>query len=189
MTTLKQIEIAEHLKTTGLVAKVFHSVQILSNRETGVIYPAYPKGGEYTYSGIDDTHGLFAYIRTAGDAVATPIKIQSCGHAFDVAIPLRVVFFHDVEGRDHEQLTTKLLSFTFIKNVRLIRVISDKFRLQREESPLFRNHFDGKTFYIAVDIFISVILKPSDCESENCIIYPNPIICPVVAPESSSSVM
>jgi len=186
MTTEKQIEIAESILAQGYVKKVFHSVQLLKG-ENGTLYPAYPKGGEYSYSGIDDTHGLFAYIRANGDFVASNIKLQSCGHASAMTIPLRVVFFNDGEDRNFEFLTTKLSAFTFLKNVTLNKIITDKYRLRQEESPIFREHFDGKTFYIAFDVFISVILKPSDCETDDCIVYPNPLLCPVAVQESISS--
>lgn len=186
MTTEKQIEIAENILAGGLVKKVFHSVQLLTG-ENGRMYPAYPKGGEYSYSGIDDTHGLFAYIRANGDFVGTPFKIGSCGHTYGMTIPLRIVFFNDGEDRNHEFLTTKLSAFTFMHNVTLNKIITDKYRLRSEESPIFREHFDGKTFYIAIDVFISVILKPSDCETDDCIVYPNPKLCPVAVQEYTSS--
>lgn len=186
MTTEKQIEIAQKILSTGLVKKVFHSVQLLTN-ENGIMHPAYPKGGEFTYAGIDDTHGLFGYIRTNGDMAGVPLKIGSCIHAYTMTIPLRVVFFNDSEDRDFEWLTTKLISFTFQKSVSLNRIITDKYRLKQEESPIFREKFDGKTFYIAIDIFITLPLKPSDCETDDCIVHPNPLLCPVVVQQSISS--
>lgn len=186
MTTTKQIEIAEALIATDLVKAVFHSVQLLKDHN-GTLYPAFPKGGEYTYTGIDDTKGLFAYIRTNGDTVAIPMKLQSCGRTSQLTIPLRIVFFNDNEDRDHEYLTTKLVAFTFLQHITLSRIITDKYRLRTEESPMFREKFDGKTFYIAVDIFISLILKPSDCETDDCIVHPNPLKCPVAAQGSTSS--
>lgn len=186
MTTDKQIEIAQTIFATGLVKKVFHSVQLLKD-DNGTMYPAYPKGGEYTYAGIDDTHGLFGYIRTNGDSQAVPLKLQSCGHTYTMTIPLRVVFFNDSEDRDFEWLTTKLISFTFKKAISLNRIITDKYRLKQEESPIFRAKFDGKTFYIAIDIFITLPLKPSDCETDDCIVHPNPLLCPVVVQQSTSS--
>lgn len=188
MTVKKQIEIAEEIIKTGLVSKVFHSCQLLRDDQRRVLYPAYQKGAEFTYAGIDDAKGLFAYIRVNGDAQAVPLKITSCQGAYTVTAPLRVVFFNDNEDRNQDDLGTRLMSFTFLKNVFLTRVISDRARLVTEESPLFREKFDGKTFYLAVDINVTFILLPSDCAPEACIVYPNPVTsCPAAVPVSSES--
>lgn len=188
MTTAKQIEIANAIIATELVTKVFHSCQLLRNQESQILYPAYQRGAEFTYAGIDDTRGLFAYIRTAGDMVAVPLKIQSCARTYEVTAPLRVVFFNDNESRDHEELVRQLAAFTFLTGVNLVRVITDKFRLIREESSLFREKFDGKTFYIAFDVSLTFILLPSDCETTECLVNTNPITsCPVVVPKPTES--
>lgn len=188
MTTLKQVEIAQLIADTGLVKKVFHSCQLIRNEVDGIMYPAYKRGNEYIYTGIDDTKELFAYIRENGDVVAVPMKLGGCFKAYELTAPLRVVYFHDSEERDFDDLTRKLTAFTFTPNVKLIKITLDKFRLVREESPIFRQHFDGKTFYIAVDIYVNFVYAKDDCETENCNSLPNPILpCPVVALESTSS--
>lgn len=188
MTTTKQIEIASAIISTDLVTKVFHSCELLRNDQSQVLYPAYQRGAEFTYSGIDDARGLFAYIRHNGDAVAVPLKLQSCARAYTVTAPLRIVFFNDNESRDHAELTRQLGSFTFLSGLTLVRIITDKFRLVREESPLFREKFDGKTFYIAFDVLLTFILLPSDCETTECLVYPNPITtCPAAAPKPTES--
>lgn len=188
MTTEKQIAIANEILATGMVEKVFHNCQLLKNEESQTLYPVYQRGADFIYSGLDDTIGLFAYIRTNGDMSGVPMKIQSCGRDYSMTSPLRVVFFNDNETRNHEELIRQLASFTFMQNVTLQRIITDKFRLVREESPLFRESFDGKTFYIAFDIAVTFILLPSDCEKKTCIAHPNPLTqCPVVAPPSTDS--
>lgn len=188
MTTEKQIEIAQAIIATELVTKVFHSCQLLKNDQSQTFYPVFPKGNEFTYAGIDDAKGLFAYIRTNGDIIGTPFKVASCDSTYTMTAPLRVVFFNDNEDRNQEELIRMLGTFTFMKNVTLIRIITDKFRLVREESPVFRERFDGKTFYVAFDVFVTFILLPSDCETKECIAHPNPITpCPAAAPTSSGS--
>lgn len=173
---------------TGLVKKFFHSVQLLKNEQSAILYPAYPLGNEYTYSGIDDTRGLFGYIRTNGDIAGTSFKIASCERSYSMSAPMRVVFFNDNEDRNQEELIRRLSTFTFLKNVSLIRIITDKFRLVKEESPIFRQNFDGKTFYAAFDVLVTFILLPSDCETDDCIIHPNPLKpCPAAAPMSTES--
>jgi hypothetical protein len=188
MTTKKQIEIAEAIINTGLVSKVFHSCQLIKDDNFVTQYPVYRQGKEYVYAGLDDTKGLFAYIRQNGDSAGVPLKIQSCGRSYDMDASLRVVFFNDNEERDQDDLLTKLSSFTFLTGVTLQRIIVDKFRLVKEESQIFRQRFDGKTFYAAFDVLVSFILLPSDCVSDPCVVYKNPVTsCPAATTTSSSS--
>lgn len=188
MTTSKQIEIAQAIADGGLVKKVFHSVQLLKDEQNQTLFPAYKKGAEFTYTGIDDSSGLFGYLRYNGDMVGSPLKIEGCAKSYSVSAPLRAVFFNDNEDRDFDFLTMKLSAFTFLQWVTLTRIITDKYRLFQEESPMFRKNFDGKTFYIAIDFTVTLQLKASDCEAEDCSIYPNPIVpCPVVVLGSSVS--
>jgi hypothetical protein len=188
MTVQQQIAIAEKIIQTSLVSKVFHSCQLLRDDERRVMYPVYQVGAEFTYAGIDDSKGLFAYIRINGDLQAVPMRTRSCSGSYQVTAPLRVVFFNDNEPRDHDDLARRLMTFTFLQNVILTRVIQDRARLAAEESPMFREKFDGKTFYLAVDIQATFILLPSDCASEACISYPNPVTtCPAAVPQSTES--
>lgn len=188
MTTEKQIEIAHVIADGGLVKKVFHSVQLLRDERNNTLYPAYKKGAEYTYTGIDDALGLFAYLRYNGDIISTPLKVVSCYKTYQIIAPLRAVFFNDAEDKDFDYLTTKLASFTFLQGVTLQKIITDKWRLITEESPMFSRNFDGKTFYIAIDFTITLQLMPDDCDADDCPIYVNPILpCPVVVLGSSGS--
>ena len=188
MNTAKQIEIAEEIIRTGLVGKVFHSCQLLKNDQLQTLYPAYQVGAEFTYAGIDDTRGLFAYIRTNGDIVSVPFKVQSCARAYTITVPLRVVFFNDNESRDHAELVRQLGTFAYLSGVTLVRIITDKFRLVREESSLFRAKFDGQSFYVAFDISLTFVFSASDCESKVCQVYPNPVTtCPAAASINTES--
>src|SRR3989304_5780785 len=188
MTVKQQIAIAEEIVKTGLVTKVFHSCQLLKDEQSRTLYPASQRGAEYTYAGIDDAQGLFAYIRVNGDIQGVPIKITSCNGSYTMTAPLRVVFFNDNEDRNQDDLVRRLSAFTFMRNVALVRIITDKWRLVREESSVFREKFDGKTFYAAVDINATFIHLPSDCADEACIVYPNPVTsCPAAVPKSNGS--
>lgn len=175
MTTDLQLQIARHIIGTGLVHSMFHSCELIKDVENRTLHAAYKQGAEYIYVGIDDQKALYGYIRTNGDANSVPLKITSCRRSYDVDTPLRVVFYNDQEDRDHEWLTTKLASFTFLTGVTLQRVIVDKFRLQREESDVQDPNFDGRIFYVAFDIVVNTILLPSDCAVNNCPVHPNPI--------------
>lgn len=183
-----QIAIAEEIIKTGLVNKVFHSCELVRDENGQVIYPAYKIGGELSYAGISDTKGLFAYIRNNGDPVGANFKVDSCGKNYQMTAPLRVVFFSDYEKRDFETLITQLTSFSFLSKVTLVRIINDKFRLIREESPMFQHNFDGKTFYVAFDVTVSFVLLKSNCEFDSCKTYLNPVTsCPAVVQISSES--
>lgn len=188
MTTPKQIEIGNAILATNIIKKVFHSVQLLRSEDSNVLYPVYPIGAEYSFAGLDDTAGLFAYIRINGDITTTALRVGSCAGGYRGVAPLRVVFFNDSEDRNHEDLIDQLAAFTFLSNVALVRIITDKYRLLREESPLFRAKFDAKTFYIAIDVNAAFEYLPNSCEPEKCIIQPNPLTpCHVAATGSIDS--
>ena len=175
MTTEEQIAIAKKIIEGGICTKVFHSAELIRDPTRGPLYPAYPKGAEYLYMGPDDTKGFFAYIRSNGNYSSVPLPTSSCQKSYEIQVPLRVVFFHDSDNRDRNFLLTKLAPFTFMQNVRLVQVIDDKFRLIREESPRFSEHFDAKTFFAAFDILVKKILLSSECEQMPCDPVTNPI--------------
>lgn len=174
MTTAMQLKIAEHILATGLVSKVYHSCELVRDDQQ-VLNPAYKVGADYVLVGVDDETALYAYIRTNGDATATPLKLQSCRNAYEVSAPLRVVFYHDHEERDEAWLLTRLSSFTFLADVTLQRLVVDKFRLAREESDTQDPNFDGRVFYVAFDIVVNVLLLPSDCADRPCPVHTNPL--------------
>jgi hypothetical protein len=178
MTTELQLEIAATILATGLVNRVYHSCQLLREDNGTQLYPVYSNGKDFVYIGPDDTKGFFAYIRSNGDMAMTPLLIGGCKKSYEVTAPMRVVFFHDDETRNHEELVTKLSTFTFMTNVTLQRIVTDKFRLVREESDLYRPSFDGKTFYTAFDISLNLVLLQSDCGPDKvCAVHQNPV-CP-----------
>lgn len=175
MTTEHQINIAKEILKTGLVSRVFHSCHLLRDEQAQQFFPVYKRGEDQPYIGIDDSKGLFAYIRANGDATPRDAKLGGCLHNYDMLAPLRVVFFSDNEKRDFNVLTTQLAAFTFVPPVKLVRIITDTHRLLREEQPIYTHSFDGQTFYIAFDITINFLLLPSHCEQKNCVAFPNPI--------------
>ncbi len=175
MTTDLQIRIAQHIIATGLVTTMYHSCELIKDSEQRVLQPAYKQGAEYLTVGIDDQQGLFGYIRSNGDIASVPLKLYSCRNTYEISAPLRVVFYHDQEARDHDWLTSRLASFTFLQDVALQRVILDKFRLQKEESDVQDPNFDGRIFYVAFDIVVNALLLPSDCAVPVCPAHVNPI--------------
>lgn len=177
MNTQQQIDLAHDLLATGLLTKVYHSCELVRDPQKGTVGPCYARGTEYVLVGVDDTQGMFAYIRSNGDDVGTPTRVQSCAHAYNLTVPVRVVVFADNELRDKNSLIDRLLSVTFKKGVYLQRVVEDKYRLGRDESDMYRAAFGPATFYVAIDVLLTSVLLPSQCEPEPCPLFPNPI-CP-----------
>lgn len=175
MTTNLQIAIAEDIIATGIVNRVYHSCQLLRDEHYQQFIPVYRKGAEQPYAGIDDTKGLFAYIRANGDIAADISPVVSCENAYKMKAPLRVVFFSDNEKRDFDLLISRLTAFTFSKGVRLTRIITDAGKLVKDEQPIFQHQFDGQTFYAAFDITVTFVLLPNQCEQTDCAAYVNPI--------------
>lgn len=189
MTTENQIELARQILATGIVNRVYHSCQLIRDQDDQQLYPAYQEGDEFLYVGTDDGKGLFAYIRVNGDMTGVPFKIASCARSYDMVAPLRVVFFNDHEKRNHEDLVGQLSKLTFLTGMTLQRIITDKWRLAREESPIQRNiALGGNTFYVAFDVLAAFVLLPNTCDPTPCIVHPNPITsCLAAAPQSSAS--
>lgn len=175
MTTDIQIGIAQNIIASGIVNKVYHSCQLLRDEQYQQFFPVYRKGAEQPYIGIDDTKGLFAYIRANGDMSAEVSRVASCSNAYDMKAPLRVVFFSDNERRDFGLLVTRLSAFAFAAGVRLNRVITDMNKLLKDEQPNFAHQFDGQTFYVALDITVTFVLSPNLCEQTDCKAYVNPL--------------
>lgn len=175
MTIKLQQEIAQAILATGLVPTVYHSCELVRNLENGRTFPAFKQGADYVYVGMDDTKGMYAYIRSNGDAPSVPLKLTSCARQYEISTPLRVVFYNDRDDRDQHYLQTKLATFTFLTNVTLQRIIVDKFRLAKEENTINDPKFDGKVFYLAFDIIVKTVLLPDDCAADACETFPNPI--------------
>lgn len=175
MTTLQQLQIAQDLLATGLVKKVYHSCQLVQNQQRQRLYAAYQRGNQYIYAGVDDTKGMFAYIRSNGDIKTEVMREASCGHSYNVQAPLRVVVFHDEEPADFQWLIERLSTFTFRADIFLQRIITDRWRLQNEESDQQRVAFKPNTFYIAFDISVNFVLLRDHCNEATCPTFPNPI--------------
>lgn len=175
MITEKQIEIAQALINTGLVDKVFHSVELVEDKQ-GVKFPAYAIGAEQSYVGPDDVMGRFAYIRQIGVLKNSADELAgSCTGLTSLSVPLRIVVFKDHEKGNKDALLQKLLSFTFIKGITLQSVSTNAFQLGKQESVLGKFAFDATTFYVSIDVTVKLLLSSKMCEDDTCIVHPNPI--------------
>jgi hypothetical protein len=175
MITEKQIEIANVLLSTGLVDKVYHSCELVED-EKGAKFPAYKVGDEQYYVGPDDSKKMFAYIRANGQATTARIGMEgSCAKMYTVNAPHRIVIFQDHVKEDFDALVRQLLKVAFIQNISLISFNNNAFQLGKQESPIGKFAFDATTFYLAIDVQIKLQLRGSECDSDTCIVHPNPI--------------
>ncbi|MEJ7611362.1 MAG: hypothetical protein WKF88_09325 [Ferruginibacter sp.] len=171
----KEIEIARALLATGLVEKVYHSVELVEDK-AGAKFPAYKKGSEQYYVGPDDSKKMFAYIRHTGTVVKLDEKSEgSCRKTYQLGHPLRVVLFQDHVKEDIEALARRMLAIVFLKDVHLVSVTTNAFQLGKQESPLGDFSFDATTFYLAIDIQVRLWISLGECEEDTCIVHPNPI--------------
>lgn len=178
--TEKQIELCNAVLATRLLTRMYHSVEMVRDAQRNSATPYYPKGGagEYDFVGPDDTLSFYGYVRVSGDISATLLKVQSCARSYEASIPMRVVFFNQHEERDHASLVQQLLSVTFLTGVTLVRVITDKFKLIKDEAPQTKQNFDAATFYVAFEVLVNALLLPSHCEQDVCRTFTNPICQP-----------
>lgn len=170
----KEMEIGNMLLSKGLISRYAHSVELFSDPKLGRLFPVYRTGDEFNYFGVDDTRRRFAYFRLNGSPTGNETKLVSCGKSYIVDAPVRMVVFNDWETENHEQLITKFLAVSFLQGVNLFRFSSDAMTLAKEESPIGDFEFGGKTFYLAIDLTIKIMLKASDCD-EICDPFLNPI--------------
>jgi hypothetical protein len=171
----KQIEIAKALIATGLVDSVFHSCELVED-EKGTKFPAYKVGNEQFYCGPDDRKKMFAYIRNSGPAFRIiEGKESSEDKLYRMSAPHRIAVFQDHVKDDFDALTKRLLKVAFIKDVSLVSFNSNAFQLSKQESPIGNFSFDATTFYLAIDVQIKFWFYANQCDSDSCVVFPNPI--------------
>ena len=155
MITEKQIEIAQALLVAG-VNSVYHSCELIED-EKGEKYPAYKKGNEQYYVGPDDSKSMFAYIRNLGAVPVSRTTLEgSCSKLYQLEAPHRIVIFQDSVKDDFDSLINKFLSVAFIKDVSLVSFNHNAYILGKQESPIGKFAFDATTFYLAIDVLLSL---------------------------------
>lgn len=150
--------------------QVYHSVEIVTI--DAMKKPMAPFMDEYIDLSPTDEKEII-YIRKAGDDVAgESLKIGSCSKAYKMSTPVRIVFFRDhVQNRGQE--LAELLQAVLSQGVKLTRVVTDKWKLQKDESS-GSYRFGPKTLYFAIDVNIFWDLIPDVCEKDYCIEVENP---------------
>jgi len=171
----KQIEIAKALVATGLIHKVWHSVELIEDKN-GIKFPAYSINGEQFYIGPKDTLHRFAYIRQMGVLKNNGNElVGGCSEFSTLSVPLRIVIFKDREKENHNALLQRLIKFTFIKGIKLRSISTNAFQLAKQESPIGDFAFDATTFYASIDVIAKIIISEKMCSEDICITHLNPI--------------
>ena len=151
--------------------EVHHSVEqvVINNLKI----PAYSKDDEYINLSPTDEKEII-YIRKIGDDVASgPLKISSCGKSYLMVTPVRIIFFRD-HAEGHDKIIAELLQSVLCQHTKLVRVMTDKWKIQKEESS-GDFAFGPKTAYFAVDIQVTWNLLPDSCERDYCVSTENPV--------------
>jgi len=150
--------------------QVYHSVELVTI--DGFKIPAAPLMDEYQDLSPTDEKEII-YIRKAGDDNAgADIKIGSCSKSYKMSTQFRIVFFKD-HAENHTKILADLMQIILLQNVKLNRVITDKWKLQKDESS-GSYRFGPKTAYFALDITVGWDLISDSCENDYCIEIDNP---------------
>ena len=163
-----QLEIAQRLIANTPIETVYIGVGI--NKKDGKALPTYPTGSGFEYVGLDDTKGLFAYIRNIGEWRFEMIKPKSCGYLYNIAIPLRLVVVGVNRGLELDNLILKIFDLLNPKTLiqRAIVEPDQLFALEQagiDSDKVFFNQFDN---YFAVDFQMFVTISSSACVELNC---------------------
>jgi len=151
-------------------SEVWHSVEQITI--DGEKFPAAMKDDEFIDLSPTDQKETI-YIRKAGDDAASgPLKISSCGKAYLMVTPVRIVFFRD-HAEGHDKIIAELLQSVLMHHVKLTRVITNKFTLAKDESSGTYS-FGPKTCYVAIDVAVTWELEPDTCDKDYCISVENP---------------
>lgn len=152
--------------------EVYHSVEIIVT-DSKERFPAVSNVNEWINLSPTDQREI-VYIRRAGDDdVFEEQRIASCGKAYKMRSPLRIVFFKD-NAQKHEEILFKLMQSVLVGGTRIKSIVRDKFKLLKDESSGDYN-FKPTTAYFAIDIYAFWILQEDLCEQDFCIDIENPV--------------
>jgi hypothetical protein len=147
--------------------EVYHSAEIITVDDKK--FPGIVKGDEWIDLSPSDTKETIYIRRNGDDEVVEELKIGSCVKSYKIKSQLRIVYFKDHFNSD----LSKLMQPVLINGVKLIRIIQDKWKLQKDESNGEYN-FGPDTSYFAVDVFALWTLVPESCE-DVCVRLDNPL--------------
>lgn len=150
--------------------KVYHSVEIVTVDKQK--FPGVSIGNEWVNLSPTDTNEILYLRRNGDDEVYSEEPQGSCSKAYKMRSPLRLVYFnaHDANS---DQVLFKLMQSVLVNHTKIVRIIRDKYRLQRDESS-GSYEFGPQSVYLAIDLYVTWILQPDICEQDFCIDIENP---------------
>jgi hypothetical protein len=171
---MKYSEIIQNLSNNILTNfdEVYHSAEIIVN-DTGIKQPAVSFKDEWISLAPTDQKETIYIRRNGDDEVSEELKFGSCGKAYKMKSPLRVVYFKD-HAKNHNEILTKLMQSVLIGGTKLSRIIRDKWKLQKDESSGDYN-FGADTAYFAIDITAVWQITNDTCEEDFCAELENPL--------------
>jgi len=152
--------------------EVYHSTEFFVN-DKGEKIPGVPNNDDWTDLSPTDQKETIYIRRNGDDEVMEELKMGSCVKSYKMRTLLRVVFFKD-HAEKHNEILARLMQSVLIQGTKLSKVIRDKFKLHKEESPNGDYNFGAKTAYFAIDIYAMWELKPDTCEEDFCTEIKNP---------------
>lgn len=157
--------------------EVYHSADTIVN-DKGIKMPAIALNDEYLTLAPTDQREII-YIRDNGDdQVLEELKIGSCIKSYRMQSPVRIVYFKD-HAKNPDKILSDLVQSVLINGTKLKAIISNKWKLLKEESSGDYN-FGATTAYFAIDLYVLWHLVPDNCEEDFCSTLENPLKkCPV----------
>jgi hypothetical protein len=152
--------------------EVYHSAELIVN-DKKVMMAAVPNGEEWTSLMPSDQKETVYIRRNGNDEVMQDLRTGGCSKFYLMQTPLRIVLFKDFE-KDPGRIIARLMQSILITNVKLIRIIRDKWKLLKEESSGIYD-FGPSTLYFAIEVFVLWELSPNRCAEDLCLEYPNPL--------------
>lgn len=159
---------------TGLLQnfeQVYHSAETVEIENFK--HPAINIGEEWISLAPDDRKEILYIRRNGPDEALDDFRVGSCITSYKMRTPLRIVYFKD-RASCHPDILAKLMQSALIKHTKLVRILQDKWRLQKEESS-GDYHFGPTTAYFALDIYAIWQLLPDSCDQDLCVEMQNPL--------------
>lgn len=164
--TLK--ELFDNIIKTTFVKGVYHSVSMKPLLK-GASKPAAPVDGRFKSVGVEDTEGFSCYCRQTGPLQVQKIeKVGSCNQNIHRStVPHRLVFFNDIEKRDHDSLTAILMKAVMkTPKIHMVSVNTDPEAILKLEAPAGKFTFKIDTYYVCINFDVFLDVKADNCEQE-----------------------
>lgn len=170
MTTYHDIILQLTQRLSNNFDKVYHSAEVVTIEKER--FPAISTQREWFNLSPKDTQEILYIRRNGDDEVYSEEPQGSCSKAYRMRSQLRIVYFNDHDANG-EQVLFKLMQSVLISNTKIVRIVRDKYRLQRDESS-GSYEFGPQTVYVAIDIYAMWMLQQDICEQDFCIDIENP---------------